>query len=147
MRVLTVTALLARLAFSMASAQAGRDLNQESKILALERIEKVQAFAARDLKTLDTILDDAFVEVDPEGRTLTKVELLARVQTVESLQYTLDAMVVRLHGDTAIATGLYRIKGVERGKPLLQRGRFVDTWLNKNGRWVAIACLMTPTSQ
>ena len=147
MRVLTVTALLVCLALLMASAQADRELNGESKILALERIAKMQAFAARDLKTLDTILDDAFVEVDPEGRTFTKAELLARVQTVDALQYTLDAMVVKLHGDTAIVTGLYRIKGVERGKPLLQRGRFVDTWLKKNGQWVAIAYLMTPTSQ
>ena len=32
-------------------------------------------------------------------------------------------MVEKMHGDTAIVTGLYRMRGVERGKQFLRRGR------------------------
>jgi hypothetical protein len=53
-------------------------------------------------------------------------------------------MTVRLHGDTAIVTGIYRLNGILDGKGIDQRARFVDTWLEKNGKWVAIASLSTP---
>jgi ketosteroid isomerase-like protein len=123
----------------------GADPNEESRIIALERIQKIQAFEARDLKTLDGILDDAFAHVDMEGRMRSKAEVLAYIQMADSLRYSAEAMVVRLHGDTAIVTGLFRMTGMERGRPIVQRGRFVDTWLQKDGRWIAIASLSTPT--
>jgi len=146
MRALILGVLLACWGTQLGYAQSSDDPDAESKILALERIVTLQAYEAKDLRTLDTILDDAFVKVDPEGRLLSKPELLAHVQAV-SVQYAVEAMVVRFHGRTAIVTGLYRIKGVERGKPLMRRGRFVDTWLNKDGRWVAIASLLAPNGE
>jgi hypothetical protein len=142
MKTLTVVLLLACLGAQFGCAQ-GDDPNAESKILALERIAKLQACETRDLKTLDTMLHDAFAYVNSEGRLLTKSEVVASVRTVDSLQFVTEEMVVRMHGDTAIVTGLYRMKGVERGKQFLRRGRFVDTWLLKGGRWVAIASLST----
>jgi hypothetical protein len=142
MRTLTLLGLLACLATPISHAQ--ETLNAESGLMALERIVKLQAYETKDLKTLDAILDDSFVQVDPEGRLLAKADVLAYVQAVDSLRYIVEAMVVRLHGNTAVVTGLYRMKGVERGKPFARKGRFVDTWLLKNGRWVAIAGLSTP---
>jgi uncharacterized protein DUF4440 len=99
----------------MSCAQETHDSDAESKIMALERIAKLQAHENKDLKTLDTVLDEGFVHVDPEGRLLTKPEVLAYVQAVDSLQYIVEAMIVKLHEDTAVVTGLYRMKGVERG--------------------------------
>jgi hypothetical protein len=55
--------------------------------------------------------------------------------------------VVHLHGNAAIVTGVFEIKGVDRGKPYAQRERFVDTWLYKNGQWVSIAGLVTRVGQ
>ena len=144
MRAFTLVALLACLATRMSYAQATQDADAESGLMALERIVKLQAYESKDLKTLDAILDDSFVLVDPEGRLLAKPDVLAYVEAVGSLQYIVEAMVVKLHGNTAVVTGLYRMKGVERGKPFARKGRFVDTWLFKNGRWVAIAALSTP---
>jgi len=51
--------------------------------------------------------------------------------------------VVHLHGDTAIVSGNFRTKGVERDKPYTRRERFVDTWLYKNGQWVSIASMVS----
>jgi ketosteroid isomerase-like protein len=146
MKALAALVLLVGLGLPLSDAQ-WTDADAESKLIALERIQKLQAFKARDLKTLDDMFDDAFVNVDLDGRTRTKAEILAYIQGVDSLRYTPDAMVVRLHGDTAIVTGLFQVSGVERGKPFSQRGRFVDTWLYKNGRWIALASLSTPTGE
>lgn len=114
-----------------------------SKIVALENLWN-QAVEARDLKALDAILDDDFVYVDAEGKIFTKPEVLADVRTTQGVRVFSESMVVHLHGDTAVVTGIYRLSGAERGKPFVRRQRFVDTWRYKGGMWVSIASLATP---
>jgi Domain of unknown function (DUF4440) len=92
------------------------------------------------------MLDDSFAYVDAEGRLQNKAEVLALIQTATPMKFGVDDMVVRLHGDTAIVTGLYVTKKLQLGDPFVRQGRFVDTWLYKNGHWVAIASLLTPMS-
>lgn len=124
-------------------AQAPSDSDVRSKIVALENLWN-QAAEGKDLDALDRILDDAFVYVDPEGKLLTKTEVLADIKASQGIRVISESMVVHLHGDSAVVTGVYRIRGVERGKPFARRDRFVDTWRLKNGSWVSIASLATP---
>jgi ketosteroid isomerase-like protein len=42
---------------------------------------------------------------------------------------------VRLHGDTAVATGAYYERGTEQGKPYEYRDRLTDVWMNTQGHW------------
>jgi uncharacterized protein DUF4440 len=144
MKGVLAIALLACLGCARSQAQQTYDADVESKIIALERAGKLQALVAKDLKTLDRLLDDAFVYVDHDGQLLTKADMLMFVQNADSLRCLTNEMVVRVHGNTAIVTGLYEMKGVLQRKPFVQQGRFVDTWLNRNGQWVAIASLFTP---
>lgn len=123
-------------------AQAGFDADAESKIVAMEHVW-AQAYTIRDPKALASILDDGFVCVTSEGKVLTKAEVLADVKTSTALQILTESMVVHLHGDTAIVSGSFRTKGVERDKPYTRRERFVDTWLYKNGQWVSIASMVS----
>jgi ketosteroid isomerase-like protein len=141
MRTLSVMILLACAGTSPGFAQA--DLDAESKIVAMEHVWG-QAFTAKDPKALDRILDAAFVCVGSDGKMLTKSEILADVKGSTALQILTEPMVVHLHGDTAIVTGAFRTRGVERGKSFARRERFVDTWLRKNGQWVSVTSLVTP---
>jgi Domain of unknown function (DUF4440) len=102
-----------------------------------------QAWQSKDVTALGAVLGDAFVYVDPKGKVLTKAEVLMHIETTDALQFG-RTMTVRLHGKTAIVTGLYRMEGMEHGKPFVRRGRLVDAWLEKNGQWIAIASLLTP---
>lgn len=102
-----------------------------------------QAYMAKDPRALARILDDAFVCVDSDGRLLNKAEVLTNVKESDTLQLLMESMVVRLHGDTAVITGIFRTTGVEHGKPFARRERFVDTWLSRNGQWVSISSLVT----
>jgi ketosteroid isomerase-like protein len=144
MKTLPWTMVLMCLGSAMAAAQAADDPGVVSNLIAIERVSKMQAWQNKDVTALGAVLDDAFVYVDPEGKVLTKAEVLMHIKTTDSLQFTAEAMTVKLHGKTAIVTGLYRMKGMEHGKPFGRRGRFVDTWLDKNGQWIAIASLLTP---
>ena len=144
MKALTWMMALTCLGPAMAAAQAADDPDVALKLIAIERIGKMQAWQNKDVTALGAVLDDAFVYVDPEGKVLTKAEVLMSIETTDALQFTAEALTVKLHGKTAIITGLYRMKGVEHGKPFVRRGRFVDTWLDRNGQWIAIASLLTP---
>jgi len=142
MRVLWAV-LLACVGTSGGYGQRTPESDAGSKIIALENVWN-QAAQARDMKALGALLDEAFVYVDRDGKLLTKAEVLAGVEAIRGFQVLSQSLVVHLHGDTAVVTGIYKTKGVDRGKPFVRRDRFVDTWRNKNGVWMSIASLATP---
>jgi ketosteroid isomerase-like protein len=123
-------------------AQESSDSDVGAKILAMEHVWG-QAYVSKDAQALERILDEAFINVDSDGKVQTKAEVLAEVRASTARQFLTESMVVHLHGKTAIVTGVFVIKGVERGKPYAARERFVDTWFCRNGQWVSIAGLVT----
>ena len=129
---------------SPGSAQDSDHRDIEGKLLALERVGKLQATQLKDLKMLNEILDESFVVVDQDGVLMNKTQVLAYVQMATSLRYLTSDMTVRLHGRTAIVTGTYRLNGVVAGKSIERHGRFIDTWLEREGKWLAIASVSTP---
>jgi ketosteroid isomerase-like protein len=124
-------------------AQGDSDADTQSKIVAMEHVW-AEAYRAKDPKALARILDDGFVCVSSDGRMFTKAEILADVKVSDASQLLMDSMVVRLHGDTAVITGIFRTTGVTHGKPFARRERFVDTWVYRNGQWASISSIVTP---
>jgi ketosteroid isomerase-like protein len=120
----------------------------QSKIIALEKAWN-QAYKIADTKALDALLDNAIVLVNDDGSVQTKKEFLASLRATNSQEQQVapESMNVRVFGNTAIASGVMRVKGVEGGKSYVRREQFVDTWVNKGGRWVCIATDATPVLQ
>jgi ketosteroid isomerase-like protein len=141
-RTLLLVALLACAGTSSGFEPGDSDSDVGAKILAMEHVWG-HAYLSKDPRALERILDDAFVNVDSGGKLQTKADVLAEVRTSTALQFLTESMAVHLHGNTAIVTGIFLIKGVDHGKPYAQRERFVDTWLCRNGQWVSIAGLVT----
>ena len=131
-----------------AMAQETSDAAVQSKIIALEKAWN-QAYKAGDAKALDVLLDNAIILVNDDGSLQTKAEFLASVRASNSQEQQVapESMTVHVFGNTAIAAGVMRVKGVENGKPYSRREQFVDTWVNKNGRWVCVATDATPILQ
>ena len=50
---------------------------------------------------------------------------------------------VHVYGDAAVVVGIFRVKGMEKGKPYVRRERFVDTWIKSNGTWQCVATTST----
>lgn len=146
MRSLTLLVLLACAGIPPGHSQDVSDPDATAKIIAMEHMWS-QSYVLKDPKALERILDDAFVNIESDGRVMNKSEVLAEVRTSSLLQVVNESMLVRLHGDTAIVTGVFLMKGVVQGKPFAQRERFVDTWYCKDGQWVSIAGLVTPAGE
>lgn len=132
-----------------ALAQDASDAVTRSKIVALEGAWN-QAYKSADAKALDALLDNAIVLVNDDGSVQNKSEFLASVKPVgpqagaQEQQVVPESISVHVFGNTAIATGIFRAKGVEGGKSYVRRERFVDTWVFKDGRWLCVATNATP---
>ncbi len=128
-------------------AQDDSESAVKSKIVALEKAWN-QAYKAGDIRALDSILDNEIVLINDDGSVQSKSEFLKSVKTTrnnsQEQQVSPESMSVHVFGGTAIATGVFRAKGVEGGKSYVRRERFVDTWIYKNGKWVCVATNATP---
>ncbi len=130
----------------LVAAQEEAEPAVRSKIIALEKAWN-QAYKLGDKRALETLLDDQIVLINDDGTVQTKAEFLASVKKAaisQEQQVAPESMNVHVYGNTAIATGVFRAKGVERGKPYVRRERFVDTWVYKGGKWVCVATNATP---
>ncbi len=116
----------------------------QSRIVALEKAWN-QAYKLGDRKALDALLDDHIVLVNDDGSMQTKGEFLASINKSDSQeqQVTPESITVHVYGNAATATGVFRAKGIEGGKPYLRRERFVDTWVYKQGKWQCAAASAT----
>jgi ketosteroid isomerase-like protein len=143
-----VTVVLLALVCTVSSplmTQEDADLAVQSKIIALEKAWN-QAYKLGDVRALDTLLDDRIVLTNDDGTVQTKSEFMAGVKQSKSQEQQVapESMKVHVFGSTAIATGVFRAKGVERGKPYVRRERFVDTWIYTGGKWACVATNATP---
>ena len=118
--------------------------DDQGRILALETAWN-HAEQNKDVSALDQLLAPELVYIDYDGSISTKQEFLANVKSegLSPEQITNDEQTVHVFGDCAIVTGIYREKGVNKGKPYNRRGRFTDTWVKVNNGWQCVACQST----
>ncbi|MFY9950792.1 MAG: nuclear transport factor 2 family protein [Candidatus Sulfotelmatobacter sp.] len=117
-----------------------------SKIVAMEKAWN-QAFKLRDAKAVDGILADDIVLINDDGSLQTKTDFLNLIHSAkasEEEQVTPESISVHVQGEVAVATGVFRSKGIKGGKAYLRQDRFVDTWMKKNGSWVCVSASATP---
>jgi ketosteroid isomerase-like protein len=117
-----------------------RAQGDETKIIALENLWN-QMQINHDADAMEKLLDSDFVLTDYDGTVMSKVQFLASILD-KSNQLTVevsDDMKLYRHGDTVVVTGATHEKGTEKGKSYSHRGRFTDTWIRKDGRWLCIA--------
>jgi ketosteroid isomerase-like protein len=114
--------------------------SDEAFILSLEKAWNL-AEEHKDAHALDQLLDSTLVDTEFDGSSMDKAQFLASVKSSspEGDQFIYENLKVPVYGDCAVITGMYREKGVVKGKPILRRGRFTDTWVRQNGTWLCVA--------
>lgn len=126
-------------AFDFAAAQNRPDAGQ-SNILGLEN-KWNEAYQRGDIAAMNALLADDFIITVEDGSRLSKPGYIAHSgdSTVHVEKSEMSDLKIRMHGNTAVATGAYHEKGKSKGKPYEYRDRFTDVWMNINGRWQVIA--------
>ena len=116
----------------------------EGRILALETAWN-HAEQTKDVAALDQLLSPQLVYIDYDGSFSSKQEFLAAVkgEGLSPEQIINEQQSAHVFGDCAVVTGVYREKGVNKGKPYSRRGRFTDTWVKVSGTWQCVASQST----
>ncbi len=111
-----------------------------SKIVAMENLWN-QMQLNHDATAMEKMLDDDFVLTDYDGGLLDKKQFLDSIKdmSIKLTQEMSEGMKLHQHGNTVVITGATREKGTQNGKPFAHNGRFTDTWIRKDGKWLCIA--------
>ena len=127
------TLLLCISARAQHSSETAEIRSLEMKMLDCYKNRQVEVFAA--------VLDEDFVITFEDGSTYSKTGYLSysassstRVESAE-----IPEMKIRMHGDTAVVTGVYHEKGVDNQRAYDYRDRFTDVWMKKSGKWRLVA--------
>ena len=132
--------LLLALAMPTAWARQRTRSDEGGHILALDNSWN-RALETKDTKALDLLLADTFVSVDIDGSMETKRQFLTDIKAPDyhPSQAVTEQSTVEVYGDSAVVVGVFRSKGVDKGKTYVRRERFVDTWVKINGSWKCVA--------
>jgi ketosteroid isomerase-like protein len=105
----------------------------ELKLLDCYKQRQVEVFAA--------VLDEDFVITFEDGSTYSKTGYLSYSASSSTHVELADIpeMKIRMHGDTAVVTGVYHEKGVDSQKTYDYHDRFTDVWMKESGRWRLVA--------
>ena len=138
---------LLSLAGSVAAAQSLPESPHRNNtlLIALENAWN-QAQLHHDSKALSELVAETFITTDNDGTVMTKAQFLA---DNSDLSYAPSVMTnsdekVFVYENAAVVTGTYHAKGLNKGKPFDHYGRFTDTWIFLNGKWVCVASHTSP---
>jgi len=141
-RIFSARAVLV-LTLSVAQAQQGHRSDEAAHVLALDNSWN-RALEVKDTKALDLLLADTFVSVDIDGSMQSKTEFLASIRSPDyhpPAQAVTEQSSAEVYGDSVVVVGIFRTKGVIKGKKYVKRERFVDTWVRINGTWKCVAAI------
>lgn len=111
-----------------------------AKVLALEK-KWTEAYKARDVTILSSLLAEDFVITVEDGSTYGKVGYIAHsADTSTHVDVAeLSDLKVRMHGNVAVVTGAYHETGDTKGKRYQYRDRLTDVWMKVDGKWQVIS--------
>lgn len=143
MKRLVVCAALLIAAGLPGSAQNSSS-DDAGRVLGLETAWN-HAIEAKDTKALDMLLAPSFVAVEIDGSVSSKAEFLAGIKAPEyqPSQAVNEQINAQMYGNAAVVVGIFRVKGMEKGKPYVHRERFIDTWVRRDQGWQCVASSAT----
>ena len=101
-----------------------------------------QAQVDRDSAAISTMIGDHFVNTEFNGEVSNQGKFLADFADPPKFKPSLmniQNVEVEMYGTTAVVTGDYHTKGTSRGKLYEHLGRFTDTWVYEEGKWLCVA--------
>jgi len=138
-------ALTAVLAFALYPAPAAQESSaDEIQVKQLERAWN-QAEMKQEVGAVESLLADSLVYTDYDGSFMSKKEYMKWiVDPQQKADHIYDeGLSVQVYGNAAVATGIYRESGMNKGKPYVIRSRYTDTWIRRGGVWQCVASQST----
>jgi len=127
-------------ACAVAQTSRANSSAEAAKLVALERMWN-QAQVIRDSAAVASMIGDKFINTEWDGEVSDRGKFLADFADPKfqpSLMNIQDVK-VDMYATTAIVSGVYHTKGTYGAKPYEHFGRFTDTWVFQDGKWLCVA--------
>ena len=105
----------------------------------------MDAYTKRDTAFLEHHMSDDYVGTFPDGTVHDKKSEIQAVASgaVSITQMEPREMNVRVYGNAAVITGQSSVKATVDGREMAAELRFMDAWIQRDGRWQAVASQVT----
>jgi uncharacterized protein (TIGR02246 family) len=129
-----------------AQGRASQSTNDVENLLKQMEQDWTTAEINKDMAAFDRILADDWVQIDSEGKTDTKKQWLEFVRSPDFKITTARIMEMRVRqfGNVAVVTGVNEETSTIKGKDTSGRYAWTDAFVNRDGRWQAVASQVTP---
>ena len=141
LRTLSAFAFLALMMPTMGRAD---DADSEKQVASLSK-QATEATLKGDTKTLDAIMADDFVVINPVGELVTKAEHLKAMKDgtlrFDSIEHS--EVKVRVYGDAAVLTSRGRVKVTIKGRSESLSVRNSEFYAKQGGKWRCVSAQVT----
>lgn len=111
--------------------------NRHDDELATLNRDYIAAVQHSDVKRFGEILADDFLNTNPDGSLVDKVQFLKQIAPPAKIRdLACHDVNIRVMGDFAIIHARTSYNSLD-GKP--GNGRYTDIWARRNGRWLCVA--------
>jgi ketosteroid isomerase-like protein len=116
----------------------------QEELLTFEE-EFSQAVATNDAAAIERFVADDWVIVDADGRVIDRAQFFNVIESGALSHESMEStdVEVRLHGDTAVVTGITTSKGQFMGQGFATRERATDVLARLDGRWLCVFSQLT----
>lgn len=97
------------------------------------------AVSKNDDDAVAALVAENATAIGSDGTMRNKKEMLASMKDRKYESATEEDIQVQVYGNAAVATGVWRAKGTEKGKPFSEVERFTDTYVKIDGQWKCVA--------
>jgi ketosteroid isomerase-like protein len=148
---MTRTLALCMMALLMLPAAAAAQRNVQSDQEILEQLERdwVRALQRNDVAFVQGVLADEFVATYGDGARGDRARELQLVKEFNAQvdSWTVDEFTVKVYRDTAVVWFTQRMVGPVQGKPTEIVTRYMDVFVNRDGKWMCVGSQSTRVTE
>lgn len=133
------------LAVLSVSVSAQRPVLSAQQILEQLERDWIAALQRNDVAFVDSVLAPEFVATYGDGSRGDRVRELELVKEFNSQvdKWTVDEFTVKVFNDTAVVWFTQRMTGPIQGKPTEIVTRYMDVFVNRDGKWLCVGSQST----
>ena len=141
-RVILVSLLVAA---SCSSVAAQRRVQSTQEILEQLERDWNQALKENDVAFVESVLAPEFVSTYDDGTRGDKKRELQLVKEFNKQvdKWTVDEFTIKVFGNSAVVWFTQRMTGPVQGKPTEIVSRYIDVFVNRDGKWLCVASQST----
>lgn len=128
-----------------ATLSAQRRVQSTQQILEQLERDWVEALQNNNVAFVDSVLAPEFVATYGDGTRADKTRELQMVERFNQQvdEWTLDEFIIKVYGETAVVWFTQRMTGPVQGKPTEIVSRYMDVFVNRDGKWLCVGSQST----